>query len=312
MSSPAPIIFAGTPEFAAVSLRALIAAGFAPRLVLTQPDRPSGRGRKLAASPVKLCAEEHGIEVYQPQSLRSAEAQAPLKALPHALLIVAAYGLLLPKAVLDMPSVAPVNVHASLLPRWRGASPIQAAILAGDNSTGIALMKMDEGLDTGPVFATREIPISGDTAESLHDKLADLGATLLLEHLPALLAGDALYSEQATDGVTYAGRIKKTDAKICWSDAATSIERQVRAYFPWPVSYTELNGQGLRVFAASVSDMGSSASNPGEILRADAEGIVVATGDGGLRLESVQLAGKRRVSAADFANQRQLQGLRLG
>lgn len=312
MSSPAPIIFAGTPKFAAVSLRALIAAGVVPRLVLTQPDRPAGRGRKLAASPVKLCAEAHGIEVYQPQSLRSAAAQAPLQAHPHALLIVAAYGLLLPKAVLDMPSVAPVNIHASLLPRWRGASPIQAAILAGDKTTGIALMKMEEGLDTGPVFAMREVPISGDTAESLHDKLADLGAALLLEHLPALLAGAANFSEQATEGVTYAGRIKKTDAKIRWSDAAVAIERQVRAYFPWPVSYTDLNGQGLRVFAASLSDLDAGASNPGEIFRADADGIVVATGDGSLRLESVQLAGKRRVSAADFANQRQLQGLTLG
>ncbi len=313
MSENPSIVFAGTPEFAAVALRALLAAGIRPELVLSQPDRPAGRGRKLAQSPVKECAVENGLPVFQPESLRNPESIAELARCKHDLLIVAAYGLILPPEVLDLPRIAPVNIHASLLPRWRGAAPIQAAILAGDAETGVALMKMEAGLDTGPVYIDRAIPIDAhDTAGSLHDKLAAIGGNLIVEYLPAIASGELVATPQPDAGVSYAGRIAKTDAEIDWTLSALDIDRGVRAYQPWPIAYTSLEGTALRVHSATPDPDGSTHEDPGEIIHAGKEGVVVATGAGLLSLNEVQLAGKRRIAASDFANQQTLTGRRLG
>lgn len=306
------IVFAGTPVFAERSLAALLAAGLAPSLVLTQPDRPAGRGRALKPSPVKEAAVAAGIDVFQPVSLRKKDAQARLAAERPDLFIVAAYGLILPQSVLDIPTIAPLNVHASLLPRWRGAAPIQAAILAGDSTTGISLMRMEAGLDTGPVYCTQSIAIAtDDTAATLHDRLAALGGELLVASIPAIASGELAAIAQPEAGVTYAGKVEKHDAWIDWTQPAAAIERAVRAFSPWPVAHTTHGGASLRVHAAVVAPTTMDA-RPGVIVAAAAAGIDVATGSGVLRLTRVQAAGRRQIAASDFVNQGNLVGQRLG
>ena len=308
------LIFAGTPEFALVSLQALCGAGQRPLAVLTQPDRPAGRGRRLTPSPVKAWAVAEGLPVLQPVSLKDAAIVAELAALEPDALIVAAYGLILPPDVLDLPTAGCINVHASLLPRWRGASPIQAAVLAGDPVSGVSLMRMEAGLDTGPVYVRATTPVgSRATAGELHDRLAALGAGLLSERLPDILAGRLQPEPQDDAAATYAPRIRREDALIDWSWPAERIDRAVRAYDPWPVCHTRLEGELLRCWRAEPLPAGDEApAAPGVILAAGADGIDVAAGEGVLRLLEVQLPGRRRIAARDLANQRRLAGLRLG
>jgi len=308
------LIFAGTPEFALVSLQALCGAGQRPLAVLTQPDRPAGRGRRLTPSPVKAWAVAEGLPVLQPVSLKDAATVAELAALEPDALIVAAYGLILPPDVLDLPPAGCINVHASLLPRWRGASPIQAAVLAGDPVSGVSLMRMEAGLDTGPVYVRATTPVgSRATAGELHDRLAALGAGLLSERLPDILAGRLQPEPQDDAAATYAPRIRREDALIDWSWPAERIDRAVRAYDPWPVCHTRLEGELLRCWRAEPLPAGDEApAAPGVILAAGADGIDVAAGEGVLRLLEVQLPGRRRIAARDLANQRRLAGLRLG
>lgn len=311
-AGPPRIVFAGTPEFALISLQALVASGQRPVAVLTQPDRPAGRGRSVSASPVKTWALAQEIEVLQPQTLKDGGSQDALASLRPDVLVVAAYGLILPPAVLTLPGAGCVNVHASLLPRWRGASPIQAAILAGDAITGISLMQMDPGLDTGPVFERAELPIGPEeTAGELHDRLAALGGRLLSERLPAILAGELRPQPQPEAGASYAPRIRREDALMDWSRPAAELDRVVRAYNPWPVAHTVLDGAPLRCWRARVVPEAADGV-AGEIIGAGARGIDVQTGAGVLRLLEVQTAGRRRIPAADLANQRPLTGRRLG
>lgn len=313
----ARIIFAGTPAFATPTLRMLCNRGHRPVAVLTQPDRPTGRGRHLGASPVKQLAIELGIPVLQPATLKTEAAQAELRALAPDLLVVVAYGLLLPPAVLDIPSHGCVNVHASILPRWRGASPIQAAILAGDCNTGVSIMAMEAGLDTGPVYRCAPLVIDAqETAGELEQRLAALGADTLSAALDGLLAGTLPSRPQAGDGIVYAGRISKADGRIDWRQPAAQIARQIRAYNPWPVAETTLTGQQLRCFAASVQSAGTPAGGtqpaPGQIIAVGSEGISVQTGDGVLDLRTVQLPGRQKVAATDLARSRPLAGTVLG
>ena len=283
--------------------------------VLTQPDRPAGRGRAVVPGPVKQLALELGITVLQPATLKTDDAQAALRELAPDLLVVVAYGLLLPPAVLGLPRVGCVNVHASLLPRWRGASPIQAAILAGDAETGVSIMQLEAGLDTGPVYVTARVPIgAGETAGALEARLAALGAETLGGILDALLAGTLTPVPQPTAGVSYAGRISKAEARIDWQQPADAIARRVRAFHAWPVAETLLNGQQLRCFAGEPLGTEPPAANrvPGQIVAIDATGIEVQTGAGRLRLLTVQAPGRQRVSAADFGRGRDLAGTVLG
>jgi methionyl-tRNA formyltransferase len=317
MMKAARIIFAGSPAFATPTLQMLCERGHRPVAVLTQPDRPAGRGRQLGSSPVKQLALELGIHVLQPLTLKDAATQAGLRALAPDLLVVVAYGLLLPPAVLAIPPRGCVNVHASILPRWRGASPIQAAILAGDNETGVSIMAMEAGLDTGAVYSCARLPIDAqETAGELEQRLAMLGAAALAEQLDGLLAGKLQATPQAAEGVTYAGRISKADARIDWQQPAARIARQIRAYNPWPVAETTLGGQQLRCFAARVGSDGTPAGEaqpvPGQVITAGKHGISVQTGDGILELQLLQLPGKQRLAAADLARGRALTGVVLG
>lgn len=294
------------------SLRALLASGHQVAAVLTQPDRPAGRGRQPRPSPVKQVATEHGIPLLQPTSLKSAAVQAQLREYGAELMVVVAYGLLLPPAVLELPRRGCINVHASLLPRWRGAAPIQAALLAGDAQTGVCLMQLEQGLDTGPVLARAAVDIGPrETSSELHDRLAELGAQLLATHLDGILAGAVRTEAQPADGVTYAHRIKKADARLDWARSATELDRHVRAYFGWPVADTQLDGQQLRVWRAESSEAESSAT-PGTIIEIDHAGVLVQTGAGALRLLEVQAPGRARTSALEFARGRQLTGKQLG
>ncbi|HJP38131.1 MAG: methionyl-tRNA formyltransferase [Gammaproteobacteria bacterium] len=303
----ARIIFAGSPDFAVPSLTRLIASQHEVVAVLTQPDRPSGRGRRLTAGPVKVCAEKNGLPVYQPVRLGSAAVQTRLTTFAPDLMIVVAYGLILPPAVLALPGAGCINVHASLLPRWRGAAPIQAALLAGDRQTGISLMQMAAGLDTGPVFALQQTDIgAGETAGELHDRLAELGADLLARCVDPILAGALRPDPQGEAGVTYAARISKADALIDWSRPAVELERQVRAYNPWPVAETVLDGERMRCWRSdAVADKTGSALQgllpPGRIVAVTNDGIEVSTGCGILRILELQMPGRRRVTAGDFA-----------
>ncbi len=306
------IVFAGTPDFAVPTLAALAASPHETVAVYTQPDRPAGRGRKLRPSPVKALATELGLPVAQPASLRDPDAQARLAEYRPDLMVVVAYGLILPQAVLDLPPRGCVNLHASLLPRWRGAAPIQRAILAGDPETGVTLMQMEAGLDTGPMLASVRCPIGEqDTAGELHDRLARLGAELLASHLDDLAAGRLVPVPQPEDGVTYAEKLDKSEAPLDWRRDAAALLRQVNAFNPWPVAQTLFRGQPLRVWRAQRLAERADAA-PGTVIAAGREGVDVATGEGVLRLTEVQLPGGRRISGGDLANAQRPVGERLG
>jgi len=305
MSRPLNVLFAGTPDFAVPVFDALFkwcsAQGHVLRAALTQPDRPAGRGQALRQSPIKVAATEHNIEVFQPDTLRDAAAQAHLAQWNPDLMVVVAYGLLLPTEVLEMPRFGCINVHASLLPRWRGAAPIQRAIAAGDTESGVCIMQMDEGLDTGPVWLRRAVPLAvSETGGSLHDVLAALGADALMDALPVILRGEQQAEPQLTDGVTYAHKLSKREAAIDWHQSAEQIEREIRAFSPWPVAHTRLGDRSLRIFAAEIVAAKSSAA-PGTIVKADDQ-LHVATGDGVLQLNELQPAGSRRMLATAFLN----------
>lgn len=297
------IVFAGTPDFAVPPLKALLDAGFRPLAVYTQPDRPAGRGRALQASPVKQAALEAGIEIFQPATLRTAEARESLHNLAPDLMIVVAYGLLLPQEFLDIPACGCWNIHASLLPRWRGAAPIQRAIEAGDSESGVCIMQMDAGLDTGPVMHTVRVPIGpNETGGSLHDRLAQAGAKAIVHCVQALAAGNPPAAEtQPTQGATYARKLDKSEARIDWTRPAAAIERKIRAFDPWPVAWCLARGERTRVWAAEALPAGRRAP-PGTVLNASPAGIEVATGDGVLQLLELQRPGKRRVPVADYLN----------
>jgi len=299
------LVFAGTPEFAVPCLEACRASGADVVAVYTQPDRPAGRGRKLAPSPVKQAALAAGIAVEQPESLKSVEAQNTLSAYRPDLLVVVAYGLILPRKVLAVPRLGCWNVHASLLPRWRGAAPIQRAILAGDGESGVDLMQMEAGLDTGPVLLQRRTPIArDDTGGSLHDRLAALGAEVLAEGLRRTLAGEQLVATpQPEEGVTYAHKLDKAEAKLDFSRSALELERQVRAFDPWPVAEGEIAGERLRIWAAHALVLDHQGA-PGSVLAAGREGIDLACADGALRVTALQRAGGKRIGAADYLNSR--------
>lgn len=306
------IVFAGTPEFALPTLDALLAEGYPIAAVYTQPDRPAGRGRQLRLSPVKARALAAGLPVRQPRTLRDPAVQAELAGLAPTLMVVVAYGLLLPETVLRIPPLGCINVHASLLPRWRGAAPIQRALLAGDAETGVSIMQMEAGLDTGPVLAQAICPLTDPlTGGELHDRLAVLGARTLLPLLPRLAAGELTPQRQDEARATYAPKITKAEAELDWSRPAVALERAVRAFNPWPVAQTRTPLGTLRIWRAQAV-AGTSAAPPGCVIRESREGLLIATGAGALNLMEIQLAGKRPMPAADFINAYRLAGQVLG
>lgn len=311
---PLRIVFAGTPDFSVPALDALHAAGHTLVAVYTQPDRPAGRGRALTASPVKQRALVLGLPVEQPATLRDPEAVARLAAFAPDLMVVVAYGLILPQSVLDVPRLGCLNIHASLLPRWRGAAPIQRAILAGDVRTGVAIMKMDAGLDTGPVLLEREVEIGrGETGGQLHDRLASIGAEAVVTAIEEWTAGSLAPRPQPAAGVTYAAKLRKDEAVIDWGRPAAELERLVLAFNPWPVAETAWRGQQLRVWrATAVGDTPPAAALPGQVLAAAGGRILVATGLGTLQLDTLQLPGRKPTAAADFLKANALAGSRLG
>ncbi|MCC5794702.1 MAG: methionyl-tRNA formyltransferase [Chromatiales bacterium] len=314
MSAPGRILFAGSPEFALPTLEALLASRHQVVAVLTQPDRPAGRGRRVQPGPVKRHALDAELPVLQPDTLRDPGIVARLADFRPDLMVVVAYGLLLPTQVLALPRTGCVNVHASLLPRWRGASPVQAALLAGDEDTGVSIMALDEGLDTGPVYLQRRLAIEpGETAGQLARRLARLGADTLVDCLDEILDGRLQPVPQPATGATHAGRIRKTDAVIDWQLSAREIDGRIRAWNPWPVAETLLDGMRLRCWSAQpVAAEGAAVAPPGTVLAAGDEGIDVQTGDGVLRLLALQLPGRPALAAADFVRGRPLVGKRLG
>lgn len=302
------VIFAGTPEFASVALQRLLDAGFNVPLVLTQPDRPAGRGMKLQASPVKQCALAHGIPVSQPRSLRldgkypedAAEARAAIEAAQADVMVVAAYGLILPQWVLDTPAKGCLNIHASLLPRWRGAAPIHRAIEAGDSETGVTIMQMDAGLDTGDMCLIERLPITAtDTTASLHDQLALLGGRLIVEALEMSACGGLPRTPQPAEGVTYAHKIEKAESWIDWRLPAETIDRRVRAFTPFPGAAGLWQGETIKFWEGRPEPRSTDAA-PGTVLAADAAGVVIACGEGALRFTQLQRAGGKRLPAGDF------------
>jgi len=294
------IIFAGTPDFAAVALQALIDSGHEVVAVYTQPDRPAGRGRKLKPGPVKQLAAAHDIPVYQPASLKNANEQQQLHDLNADVMVVAAYGLILPKVILDIPRYGCLNIHASLLPRWRGAAPIQRAILAGDSESGISIMQMDVGLDTGDILLRTAIAIEkNDTGGSLHDKLATQGAKDLLIILDQVAQQQLKPVKQDDAQASYAHKLDKPEAHIDWTQDADAIERLIRAFNPWPMAFTLLDGKPLRIYKAGVV---AQEGDAGQILSADKTGIVIACGQQALRLLQLQLAGSKPMDTAAFMN----------
>ena len=309
MTEPLKILFAGTPDFAVATLQALIDSRHRVVAVYTQPDRPAGRGRKLRPSPVKALALEQQLPVEQPLNFKEPSDRERLAAYGADLMVVVAYGLLLPKAVLDTPPLGCINVHASLLPRWRGAAPIHRALLAGDERTGVTIMQMDVGLDTGDMLATCETPIGPrDTTATLHDRLAADGAQLLVEVVERFAAGERSGEAQNDDLATYAHKLSKEEGRIDWSRPAAELDRQVRAFNPFPVAYTTWGDGNLRVWAAQpVAGRGE----PGRVIACGKEGIDVACGEGALRLTTIQPPGKKAMSAADFLNAHHLDGERF-
>ena len=289
------VVFAGTPDFAALALQAILTAGHEVRLVLTQPDRPAGRGMSLQPSAVKRLAVVRGIEMFQPLTLKDPAAQARIAAERPDVMVVAAYGLILPQAVLDTPRFGCINIHASLLPRWRGAAPIQRALLAGDRETGVCIMQMESGLDTGPVLLRGSCAIeSGDTSATLHDRLADLGARLVVEALAGL---PMPATAQAADGVTYAAKLGKDEAQVNWSQSATELDRHVRAFNPFPGAQARFRGQTVKLWRAAPVD---GDGENGQILQVDRNRVVVACGSGALAVSELQKAGGKRLAVREF------------
>ena len=305
MTQPFRVVFAGTPEFAVPSLHACITSGAQVVAVYTQPDRPAGRGRKLAASPVKQAALEAGIAVEQPETLRDKAARERLAGYAPDLIVVVAYGLILPKSVLAIPRLGCWNVHASLLPRWRGAAPIQRAILAGDSETGVALMQMEAGLDTGPVLLERRTAIApGDTGGHLHDRLAALGADALADGLARVLRGERVpLTAQASEGVAYAHKLDKAEARLDWNESAVALARKVRAFDPWPVAEAQIHGERVRIWSAEAI-ASTTHVEPGRVLATRRDTLDIATGDGVLRIHELQRDGGRRMPVRDWLNAR--------
>lgn len=296
------LVFAGTPEFAAHTLSALLNSEHTVCAVYTQPDRPAGRGRKLTASPVKQIALEHNIPVEQPLNFKEQTTREVLASYQADLMIVVAYGLLLPQSVLDTPKHGCINIHASLLPRWRGAAPIQRAILAGDHETGVCIMQMEAGLDTGPVLAKATCPISNtDTTQQLHDRLATLGAATLLTTLSNFTESQVNAQAQNDRDSTYASKLEKSEATIDWQQPASSLLRQINAFNPWPIAQTQWQEKTLRIWAAVDLKIPNEAS-PGRVINADKAGIDIACGEGTLRITQIQAPGKRAMAVSDFLN----------
>lgn len=293
------IIFAGTPIFAAIALDMLLQQNHQIIMVLTQPDRPAGRGMKLTVSPVKQLAQQHDLPLLQPESLKTPEIQAQLQALDADMMVVAAYGLILPQVVLTAPRFGCLNIHASLLPRWRGAAPIQRAILAGDSETGITIMQMDAGLDTGGILLQRSLSIAvNDTAQTLHDKLAQLGAQCIVETIMLLQQRELSSTKQDEALASYATKIVKADAAINWQQSAQHIDRIVRAFNPVPGAYTSLRGDILKIWQAKIAS--ENKGKPGEIIAINAEGFIVACGKGSLQIVRVQKSGGTKLNATDY------------
>jgi methionyl-tRNA formyltransferase len=296
------IIFAGTPDFAASALIALIASAHEVVAVYTQPDRPAGRGRKLRASPVKEVALKHNIPVLQPDNLKEAETQDELRAFNADVMVVAAYGLILPQVVLDIPRLGCLNIHASLLPRWRGAAPIQRAIAAGDNESGITIMQMNAGLDTGDILQLTSCPITDkDSGGDLHDRLAEIGAKAILETLKDLDSHNTKPIKQDDSLATYAHKLDKKEAIISWQNSATDIERLIRAFNPWPVAFTYLNDKTLRIWQAQAL-IENSELQAGTVIRCDKKGIDISCGEGAIRLLKLQPSGSKAMDVASFMN----------
>lgn len=305
------IIFAGTPEFAVPSLEALLQSEHRVLAVFTQPDRPAGRGRKIQASPVKNCALAHNIPVYQPDSFKDSADCERLASFRADLMVVAAYGLLLPLQVLEIPRLGCINIHASLLPRWRGAAPIQRAIQAGDEKTGITIMQMDEGLDTGDMLICASLSIGADwDAAELHDRLKLLGSRLLMEAVDKLESGALEATRQDHERSSYAARLSKQEAEIDWNKNADTLRREIRAFVPWPVSFTHLENKNVRIWRARI-ESSCSADVPGQIIDHNRDGIFVSCRDSVLQITQLQLAGKTRSSAAQILNSGNLSGMRF-
>lgn len=301
---PLKIIFAGTPDFAARHLQALLNSSHEIVAVYTQPDRPAGRGKKLTPSPVKKLAAEHQLPIYQPATLRNESAQAELKSLNADIMVVVAYGLILPKIVLDTPKLGCINVHGSLLPRWRGAAPIQRALWAGDKATGVTIMQMDIGLDTGDMLLTTHLPIEDtDTSASLYEKLAEQGPEALLEALVGISSGTIKPQKQNEAEANYAEKLTKDEAELDWHKSAPQLWREIRAFNPWPVSFFNHQNQQIKVWQAQIRPHTSQAK-PGTIISADKQGLEIATTDGNLLITQMQLPGKKALSVADVLNSR--------
>ncbi len=310
MKKPLRILFAGTPAFSVPPLLALIEADYQVTAVYTQPDRPAGRGRKLTPSPVKTTALQHGLPVEQPANFKNPVDIAHLAAYQADLMVVVAYGLLLPENVLNTPRLGCINIHASLLPRWRGAAPIQRAVMAGDANSGISIMQMEKGLDTGPVYLHQSILLSvGETSGSLHDKLSELGAHTLIKALPGIIDGRLAAEPQDEHQACYAHKLNKSEAWIDWQQSASQILRQIQAFNPWPVAQTRLGKMHWRIWEAE--EIPGTINTPGTIISAKPEGIDVATGNQLLRIKKLQIPGKRAMNARDFINAHQVQGMQF-